>query len=818
MRNLNNWSFEIFILMSELDKANNQSQFPAAPSPYEGIREFKEVRGVLVKIAMQLITLATVILAYLEYLDSNNDYQDFVQSLNFPVIVDIKMIDSSLNCSTLNNGNKTYNAVLSANFPEIRAGCQCDGEVYQKQNCNFIKDNFLFKNKTTAQKEKLNITLKNSCSNFKARLLQEEATDPNTDPNADPTTNPGTDQSTIPTTNPGTDTTGTGTNSGTDSNTNTDPSINTDEPSFNPDDPNFNYNTIAEEYDVPYEVPDGFKFDPYDENAVPGDLYDEDGNLINQSDYYYDPLSSDFDFPDMDYDEVINDETTPATTTSKKTVPIIGLKVENGVVITTNSQGKPLDKITPEKLPTNCTCYQDIEARKAAALEIWPNNYRICNRFSKTTLKEYLSSYTQFRTCKKENKCQKYFCKKDGDECPIIEFWINTNTTTSTLVTDTENLKDKAYGKDFYNQVILPMTSIGISLKGKCFNNEKDNPGFSYGLIDEPPCATSQIVDPIETTTLEELMKANHNLYEKYSNELPFFKELLGNVKDLNYVLESKSPFYRKTLYCLMKNDVSNLFQDANLNSKLEDSNNKYVANLDTILYNFIYMETHFNAQMNIQTFQVIINCVLLFFLLIISIIKCTQIGIQTAEKQNRQVCQCCEEKICPANAVFKNFSCSEFFVLILTLICFLIDMATGILGGYTYFTIKPVADKIKKMMDLGCVENFTGGKFAAYGNSLSGTYNLNLQVFLIICFKFFQYIVTFIVYIVKLGCTKLCSSKSCFVMFYESIGEEEFPEDEEDAVNPESGYPITKPTEVKDTEKGNLQNKDEAINDARQI
>lgn len=131
--------------MSELHRSNNIKDIEEMIQEEETIIKYKKLRPYLARLFMHALLLIVAIRAYISFLDSTDTYNEFIQELENPVIIDIKKIDSSQNCSSFREG---YEELTSAAFPKILKGCRCDKVLFTDDLCKNLTKTSDYQNTT----------------------------------------------------------------------------------------------------------------------------------------------------------------------------------------------------------------------------------------------------------------------------------------------------------------------------------------------------------------------------------------------------------------------------------------------------------------------------------------------------------------------------------------------------------------------------------------------------------------------------------------------------------------------------------------------
>lgn len=758
---------------------------------------FKHIRPYIIKLFSNLIIFYLAIVGWREYLDSNKDYEDFIINMNKPLIVGVKLFDNNVNCK-----DKGLDDIVAGMFPSFNEGCQCDENIMVKKDCNFAYNKFLIKGKssdeinelrkdwnkectqwdlqaemslTTEKKDKLRLLndmlmFKQSNNtnhhnftnvktnrfnkkakvelntNFKRTLQTEDEGNPiNGDPGTeDPNLGDGEQENPNPVgedenTNPDLPNEGEQENPvGEDENTNPDLPNEGEEENPNPDeDPNNNGaeedpNNDGVDNEVPEENPDNIEAE---EPMIDSEIWDDFQNDVN------------YDFPgNGEYDD--NGNPLPEDQIMKVEYTNV---VVDGVVVPADENGNIIDPVRPQEYKRQCDCYRESPSKPERDLKLWSNGSKICvKKDSKWSTLKYLSSIKQFRKCKKENRCQKYFCKEDDQECPLIDIWIKKDYNSQTkknnldLKFSTNNTRSVAFGEEYMSQVLLPMLDLQIILRASC--NSGGSKGLDYGgITNNFPCSVSQVTEELDSEGFENILNSNGGLFDEYSKDIPDFK-YRTSLSDIAISLESKHVFYRASISCLMRkaNATADLLDT--FNTDLDNTSNTFLKKLSTITFAFVSIQDYFSFQKYLQQFVLYINAIILGVAFLAITIKIISIVIGK----------------------------ESYFVWITLKIwiyfSFAIDLISGIVGGAAYFIINDVLQKIKVMSEAQCIDDYSNSNYAVYTNSLQGTANLNLQIFIFIIFKFALILFTCFYYCLALRC-KLEKTMVAKI-FFESIAD----------------------------------------------
>lgn len=162
----------------------------------EALQAFNNLRPYFIKLFTHVVIFYLAVNGYLNYLQSNDDYSDFIQRMSQPLITKALFIDSAKDCSLHNMTDITGYV-----FTKIEEGCQCDDKVMVKRDCDFVMEqNLLPLNTSQANKDKKMAAWEKRCNLqyplTSTRRILDDITDPlPTDPidTTDTTDTTGTD-------------------------------------------------------------------------------------------------------------------------------------------------------------------------------------------------------------------------------------------------------------------------------------------------------------------------------------------------------------------------------------------------------------------------------------------------------------------------------------------------------------------------------------------------------------------------------------------------------------------------------------------------
>jgi len=429
-------------------------------------------------------------------------------------------------------------------------------------------------------------------------------------------------------------------------------------------------------------------------------------------------------------------------------------------VVPANDIGDPLDLIEPQVYPKSCSCLREVKPMPARNISLWEDESKLCVlRDPNWSTMRYLQSIDDFRDCKIANKCQKYFCKKDNETCPLIDIWLSRFDTdkgkdldTVELFSSIDNSKDKLYGAEYMDHVFLPMIDLRIAMKGACSEKGLYRTGISFSLLEFTECSPSQREDILDEAPISEIMNANGNLFDELMRNIPLLQKKVKSTSV--FVLESSHVFYRKSLTCFMKKKAeTQILLTTFTGISFTDSSNPNLTLIKAVLFSFTTIDQYFSFQGILQRYVLVVNGVILFFSVLSILVK-----IYSA-------CQNEENDI------------MNYYIRSVIYVTFIIDVSSAGVGGYAYFQLKDVVKIIDTLIGIGCLDDFSISKLYAYTNSLDQTAEMNFQVFLVIIFKLFFSVFSFIFYYTAIG--RRLSAMTMNKIFYETISEGE-PWDED--------------------------------------
>lgn len=759
----------------------------------EALTAFNNLRPYLIKLFTHIVVFYLAVNGYQNYLQSNDDYVDFIDRMNQPLITKAEIIDSTIDCASINMTD-----ISGYTFSKIGAGCQCDDKILVKRDCNFITDKYLIpKNSTQAQITKINNAWDKKCSSLyplttskNKRDLQVEdpsisdvtsQTDENTeestsqvtpsDSGSDPSTSATNDanavDSTVPASDDNTDSQAINqadstVDSNTESNQQNDSSI--DESLNSQSSINVSDSAASQEISTSNEEEAGT--DPTANTTNPNNFLTSVGvvnledskmdqnlkvkleSLKGTADALMTPESLNSEFFDNPNDPAFNFPQANQSNNASSQLTLIPVIKINGLFVPANSQGLPLDQVKNESYPTSCDCFRQINEIPQKQISNFKINQKLCVKKdnSWSTIK-YLNSITKFRLCPKVNRCQKYFCKEDSQDCPIVDLWFATNSTTkkTDLVSSLERKKEYKYGVEYMLQVLLPLIDIKISMKNSCTSSAQVQ-SLNFPLIQSVPCSKAQTSDTLAYESAANILNYNDNFYNTLRLQIPFISNRIES--GLFFALESSHAFYRESITCFLQNEKLNTMFKGVVLTNLEDSANKLVLKLSEVLFSFFSIQDYFKFQRDCQLFLLIANSILL--------------GVHVASI----IIQIVSMKYCSESKLIWKILKYEVYGT------FMVDLMSASVSGYAYFSILKLLSIIKQMTDMKCNDDYSSTKYAAYSAALQGTADKSFEVFLVILFKL-ALVVSSLIYHSLLFKSKL-SEKIIQKIIYESISDGE--------------------------------------------
>jgi hypothetical protein len=266
-------------------------------------------------------------------------------------------------------------------------------------------------------------------------------------------------------------------------------------------------------------------------------------------------------------------------------------------------------------------------------------------------------------------------------------------------------------------------------------------------------CPLDQKVYTFFQQQVKNVLNYNDNYYNNTLKKLPLMDMYINS--DTKWDLGMDYAFYRKTLKCLFDN-YKRIDPDYNLlvnkettyfnsNNFTEINTNKY----KNVLFVFISFSENYEFLQNIQTVILISNSLTIFFGLFLSVLKLFSIF--------------CNKFKC--NIIHKN----EF------IITFILDLSTGILGGFSYFKILSYNIWVDNIIGTGCLDSYTQYQFGVFNETLGATKDQNFQLFLLISFKLILVILNTLFYLIYKQCRFKC--KGLMIIIKENINEAGYDE-----------------------------------------
>ena len=107
------------------------------------IETYKQLKPYLVRLFTHALLLFIALRAYMDFLDSETNYTEFIELLNHKVLVNLTRIDDEngkINCTNHPDLiGKGYEEMESFEFPGIKKSCRCDDEFYPESSCEYIQ-------------------------------------------------------------------------------------------------------------------------------------------------------------------------------------------------------------------------------------------------------------------------------------------------------------------------------------------------------------------------------------------------------------------------------------------------------------------------------------------------------------------------------------------------------------------------------------------------------------------------------------------------------------------------------------------------------
>lgn len=406
------------------------------------------------------------------------------------------------------------------------------------------------------------------------------------------------------------------------------------------------------------------------------------------------------------------------------------------------------------ELPKDCFCFQNIsEIKDNYPINYWIPNKRICiKKDANLTTASYFSS-AFIENCKTENVCQKYFCKTETmKSCPIVDVYFDPISDDDipledgiTIKTFNRNSFDLHNATEYYppssddpsikeNSIMLPVLDLYITRDGRCAT-QLNSLTINYPLLFENrECSKDGRFYTIDTMQVKEILNINGNYYDYLSQNLPLFN--LSVTEDEIWNLDAKYAFYRNTLSCLMKN-----YDDINREELLgafyspEQLKEYNKQKLKVILTTFVDMYENYSFQGNVQSAILGLNVLVVSINLFIIAYK---------------ILKYFHQKYAWLNEIFEN----EVYIT------FTIDLSIAVLGGASYFILTNFTSYIDGILETTCVDSYMQYKLGIFSESLGGTSDENLQIFIFMLIKIFIILFSilyyFAAYSFKLNCYEM--------------------------------------------------------------
>jgi hypothetical protein len=340
---------------------------------------YSDIKPYLVRLFTHALLLFISLRAFNNFQNSKSNYEEFLLLLNETLVDDAIITTDS--CDTL---GKDWRTVDNVTFPNILKGCRCDANLYIGQSCDYISA----------------VNPINS-NNFERNcLIYDELLNNNIDPT---------------------------------------------------DDIYFKNMILPDEF---YQQLESKEFDFVKYNEKYGDVYYSNNSFKNNTNGYrrrLDMLKTTFKFNNMhsnSYKEnYFNNSYSKKESYYNKynssrflqRANSRNLTLESKKIISTHIYILLTIKFPKLKdtinLPKNCKCFKSINEQPEKNISFiygkrdydYINNkdisYRknICYKKSNFTTLSYLAS--SFVNCTVENQCQKYFCRRSNQKCPIVDIY-----------------------------------------------------------------------------------------------------------------------------------------------------------------------------------------------------------------------------------------------------------------------------------------------------------------------------------------------------------------------------------------------------------
>lgn len=675
----------------------------------KSIEHFKYIRPNLVKLFTHLILLYLSIKGYMSFISTEKSYSDFLAELDKPVVVDVKMINSSSSCPS------NYTEISTTIFPEISNGCRCDMNYFVDVMCPFIE--------AIAKKSGSEDTWKTTCSQqdlkgTTGRLLQAQNNVTSNNNNTIQTSPiqpqpSGQPQPSSQTSQP-------------------QPSSQSSQPQPSSQSPQLQNSSQPQPSSIPQP---SSQLSQFQNSSQPQ------------------PSSQSSQLPPLS-------KPTNSSQLQPLSKPTNSSQPQNSSQLLPSSQLTPLSQPPPsiqpllpslpppppkpiinhfKGIPNKCDCYANITGIKSTkTIDTWFPNKKLCilKDNNLTTLK-YLSSAMDSEDCEQDNLCQTYFCKSKFTSdvtkpCPVVDIYFDhkfnkTNGNRSIIYVD--NKEWNLHADTFYNQmfisnqtfentIIPPMIGISISRSGKCATGP--NSLYSdHPLLKKIDCPLDQKYYSISKLPLEEVLINNNYLDEVL--KIPGMNRSLTN--ENKWSLDSQYGFYKFSLTCLMENyDKIHLSKVSSLNQTILGDFTYKQRKIAYILQGFLEFTTNYQYQNYLQLIILGLNAILVI------------VSILTIFLKIFSYCLKCRD------CYLSLFSFEIYF-------SFFIELGLGVLGGSSYFIMTDYINFLDSLVNSGCVDNYVQYKFGVFNQSLGDSSDQNLEVFFIVLLKIVLIIISTIYY-----------------------------------------------------------------------
>lgn len=287
-------------------------------------------------------------------------------------------------------------------------------------------------------------------------------------------------------------------------------------------------------------------------------------------------------------------------------------------------------------------------------------------------------------------------------------------------------------------KIYMPIVGMFLGLRGICSNGE-NNTLTLVSLLETNDCSIESRNFITQTEEIDVVLNHN-NIYSAYNTTIPQFDLRLTNQDKISFGL--KYAMYRDTISCLIKSLDFTTFWDIG-NYDVDKLNNKQKVSLT--VYIFVSMGNVFDTQNAIQLYLLIINISVVGINVLVIIFRVVKSFIK--------------------NAYFGH-SCLYYEVYF----SFIIDIASAIVGGISYFYLENIVNYVNNILDTNCMGNYESYKLDSYANDLYDTADQNLQIFVLMVIKILLITINILYYASVKKCRMTCSKFGHLI--YENIHE----------------------------------------------